>query len=75
MIDEVSMVGNNMLTLINERLKQIKGNNLPYRDFHMISIGNLFQLKPVMDGWIFEDFKRKLWFPSNKFMTRICRNA
>lgn len=50
MIDEVSMVGNNMLKLVNERLKQIKGSVLPFGGVHMIYIGDLFQLKPVMDG-------------------------
>ena len=55
-IDEVSMVGNRMLSIINECLQKIKGN--PHAFFGGVSIiliGDLFQLKPVMDGWIFHD--------------------
>lgn len=75
MIDEVSMVGNNMLNLINERLKQIKGNTLPFGGLHMIFIGDLFQLKPVMDGWIFEKPAQKLLTFSNQQMGRFNSNA
>ena len=56
-IDEVSMVGNSMLKLINDRLQQIFGRRDFFGGIHVILIGDLFQLKPVMDAWIFEDLK------------------
>ncbi|XP_070548510.1 uncharacterized protein [Ptychodera flava] len=54
-IDEISMVGNQLFNFINLRLQQIKGNNQPFGGVSMITVGDLFQLKPVMDGWIFKD--------------------
>ena len=50
-----------MLNLINERLKQIKGTSALFGGVHLIAIGDLYQLKPVMDGWIFDIFEEKLW--------------
>ena len=55
-IDEISMVGNSMFNVqINNRLKDIKGSALPFGGVSIIAIGDLFQLKPVMDGYIFKD--------------------
>ena len=59
MIDEVSMVGNDMFNFINLRLHQIKGSNQLFGGIHVIVIGDLFQLKPVMSGgWIFDDLMK-----------------
>ena len=45
--------GNTMFTVqIYNRLKDTKGSSLP---FGGVSIGDLFQLQPVMDGYIFKD--------------------
>ena len=52
-IDEISMVGSGMFNLINLRLQQIKGNKKLFGGIHVITFGDLFQLKPVFDGWIF----------------------
>ena len=47
------MVGNAMFTVqINNRLK---GRVLPFGGVSIIAIGDLFQLQPVMDGYIFKD--------------------
>ena len=55
-IDEISMVGNTMFNvLINNRLKDIKGSSLPFGGVSIIAIGDLFQLQPVMDGYVFKD--------------------
>jgi len=40
---------------INNRLKDIKGSSLPFGGVSIIAIGGLFQLQPVMDGYIFKD--------------------
>ena len=53
-IDEVSMVGNRMFNIINLRLQEIKGNKEDFGNVHMILVGDLFQLKPVKDCWIFK---------------------
>lgn len=55
-IDEISMVGNTMFNVqINNRLKDIKGSNDDFGGVSIIAIGDLFQLQPVMDGYIFKD--------------------
>ena len=57
-IDEISMVVNTMFNVqINNRLKDIKGtgNSLSFGGVSIIAVGDLFQLQPVMDGYIFKD--------------------
>ena len=55
-LDEISMVGNSMFNIqINNRLKDIKGSALPFGGVSIIAIGDLFQLQPVMDGYVFKD--------------------
>ena len=54
-IDEVSMVGCRLFNVINDRLKQFKGNTELFGGVHMILVGDLFQLKPVLDAWIFNN--------------------
>ena len=50
------MVGNTMFTVqIDNRLKDVKGITLPFGGVSIIAIGDLFQLQPVMDGYIFKD--------------------
>ena len=48
-----------MLKLINLRLQEIKGNKLLFGGVHVLVFGDLFQLKHVMDGWIFQDLSLK----------------
>ena len=52
-VDEVSMVGNGMLNYLFLRLQEIKGNREPFGGVHVILVGDLYQLRPVADGWIF----------------------
>jgi len=57
-VDEISMVGNSMFAVqLNNRLKDIKGCRQDFGGVSIIAIGNLFQLEPVMDGYIFKDLK------------------
>ena len=52
-IDEVSMVGTNLFNYVDRRLQDIKGCRRPFGGCHMLCIGDLFQLQPVCDPWIF----------------------
>ncbi|XP_071855229.1 uncharacterized protein [Apostichopus japonicus] len=54
-IDEISMVGNGMFTYIDKRLQQIMGSKKIFGGVSIIAVGDLFQLKPVFDGWIFNN--------------------
>ena len=59
LLDEVSMVGNSMFTIkLNNRLKDLKGSKEDFGGVSIITIDDLFQLKPVMDGYVFTDIKR-----------------
>ncbi|XP_065942483.1 uncharacterized protein [Magallana gigas] len=54
-IDEISMVGNRSLSLIDSRLQLLTGIKKPFGGISVIAVGDFFQLKPVMDRWIFQD--------------------
>ena len=48
------MVGNSIFTVqLNNRLKDLKGSKEDFGGVSIITIGDLFQLKPVMNGYIF----------------------
>lgn len=49
------MVGSKMFNFINMRLQEFFSNNQPFGEISIIAIGDIYQLKPVFDGWIFED--------------------
>ena len=42
---------------IHLRLQEIKSNNLPFGGVNVITVGDLYQLKPVMGQFIFEDYR------------------
>ena len=42
-------------TQIDCRLKDLKGSSMPFGGVSVIAIGDLFQLQPVMDGYVFKD--------------------
>ena len=49
------MVGSGMFTFLNARLQQIMGTKELFGGISLITVGDLFQLKPVFDKWIFEN--------------------
>ena len=54
-LDEISMVGSTMFNIqINNRLKDIEGSKEDFGGVSMVVIGDLFQLEPVMDRYIFK---------------------
>lgn len=52
-IDEISMVGKRMFNFINLRLQEILGVMKPFGGISVLAVGDLFQLRPVKDSWIF----------------------
>ena len=54
-IDEISMVGSGMFNFLDLRLQQIMCTKEPFGGLSVITVGDLFQLKPVFDHWIFEN--------------------
>ncbi|KAL5006836.1 hypothetical protein ScPMuIL_015642 [Solemya velum] len=59
-IDEISMVGKRMFSLLNTRLQMIIGNDQPFGGVSVLAVGDLLQLKPVCDDWIFNDLHKDL---------------
>ncbi|XP_052075796.1 uncharacterized protein LOC127713867 [Mytilus californianus] len=53
-IDEISMCGSKLFCFINQRMQEIMGVSKPFGGINIITIGDLFQLRPVMDSWIFK---------------------
>ena len=54
-IDEMSMVGSNMLLQIHKRLQQLKGTDSDhtFRNVNILAVGDLYQLQPVAQPYIF----------------------
>ena len=72
------MVGNSMFTIqLNNRLKDIKGCTEDFGHVSIIAVGDLFQLEPVMDGYIFKDLKNLDLICSScpKFMASTLSNV
>jgi len=55
-IDEISMVGHKLFSFIDQRLQEVHNTNVPFGGTSVVVFGDLFQLPPVMDGFIFQDF-------------------
>jgi hypothetical protein len=53
------MVGNKMFSFIHQMLQQIKGSNKLFEGISILAVGDLFQLKPVFDGWVFENLSQE----------------
>ncbi|XP_070184330.1 uncharacterized protein [Littorina saxatilis] len=53
-IDEISMVGANMMGFVSQRLQQLMGCSKPFGGVSVLAVGDLFQLRPVMDRWVFQ---------------------
>ena len=61
-LDGIWMVGNNMLNVeINNRLKDIMGSREAFGGVSIIAIGDLFQLPPVMDGYVFKNLRNSAY--------------
>ena len=55
-IDEVSMVGSNMLLQIHKRLQQLKGSkdDTTFGNLSILAVGDLYQLQPVAQPYVFD---------------------
>ncbi|XP_055685660.1 uncharacterized protein LOC129791526 [Lutzomyia longipalpis] len=53
-VDEISMVGSNINSKMDNRMRQICGINESYGGKSVIFVGDLKQLKPVKDKYVFE---------------------
>ncbi len=54
-IDEISMIGPNMLLQIHRCLQQLKGtgDEVTFGNVSILAVGDLFQLQPVAQPYIF----------------------
>ena len=51
----VIKVGYKLLTFINDRLQQLTGTKKDFGGISIIAVGDLYQLPPVGDSWVFND--------------------
>lgn len=56
-IDEISMVGTRLFHYIHKVFQRITSKLLPFGGISVIAFGDLFQLKPVFDEWLFNNSK------------------
>ena len=49
------MVGSGMLIFVHKRLQEIVASARDFRGISVIFVGDLFQLKPVCDSFIFKN--------------------
>ena len=54
-IDEISMVCCQLFQFVDLRLQEIMNAQKLFGGLSVITVGDLFQLKPVFDKWIFEN--------------------
>ena len=52
-VDEISMIGKNLIEKIDDILRGIRGNPLPFGGITVVFTGDFLQLPPVKDEWIF----------------------
>ena len=67
-IDEISMVGARMFSYINTRLQHYKHNDKLFGGVSIILVGDLYQLKPIKDTWIFNTVGPSKYLQTNLFM-------
>ena len=64
-IDETSLVGNYFVHIIDQRLRKIKNCDEPFGGVTVECVGDLFQLPPVKDSYIFSRSSRIKDVPIN----------
>jgi hypothetical protein len=82
-IDEVSMVGQHILGMVDQRLRHLFDQNKPFGNISIITVGDFFQLKPVCARPLFyptttnpyaEIFSKHPWHQFKVFeLTKIMR--
>lgn len=62
-IDEFSMVGEKLLNLMSDALKEIMNNNQPFGGKNVFMYGDILQIPPINENYFFDssDFKVKDW--------------
>ena len=85
-MDEVSLVGSNFFFMLDQRLRNIMGSEKVFGGLSVLFFGDLFQLPPVVDSYIFESPKHaasgysnivaSLWDMFEMFeLTRVMRQS
>ena len=71
-IYDISMVGRRVFDQINARLQEIFHSKELFEGISIITFGDFKQLKPVMDGWIFDvNNKNPLSILSGPYLWRL----
>ena len=54
--DEMSMVGRELFNKSEYRLREIFGTGKTFGNLHVIVVGDIFQMAPVRDSYVFKDY-------------------
>ena len=57
LVDEISMVSNDLWKYVHLRLQEIKQCKEPFGGVHIIAIGDMYQLQPVKVNYVFMDLQ------------------
>ena len=58
-LEEVSMIGRELMKKVNKRLQQIFGTMSIFGNLHVIAIGDFYQMAPVQDSYVFSEHYRR----------------
>ena len=53
-VDEVSMLSNKVFEWVESRLREMRGKSEPFGGYHILLVGDLFQLPPVCSRFVFQ---------------------
>ena len=53
-VDEISMLGSQLLNVLEMRLRQIMNDERAFGGLHALFVGDLYQLRPVRASWVFK---------------------
>ena len=72
-IDEISMMSNELLELIDELFKMIKSNTLPFGGIQVIMVGDFHQLPPIKGNYCFTSPSWDVLNMNNVILTDLIR--
>jgi ATP-dependent DNA helicase PIF1 len=72
-IDEISMMSNELLELIDELFKMIKSNTLPFGGIQVIMVGDFHQLPPIKGNYCFTSSSWDALNMNNVILTDLIR--
>lgn len=75
-LDEAGMIRSDYMDLIDHRLKQCRGNNLPFGGIQIVAVGDFFQLSPIVGprerNLFYKQYSTSFAFGANSWNFETC---